>query len=394
MHAEERLFARYLDGICPLPDAVNVCVLVNATPEQCAERTFEEGCDYARRVAKKYNDACGRECVSVLAARMDGSVSMGRVRRILMDAVIAYSLQNGIVDPALICNDIDQIRASPTYVSDLSKRLSRPMRPTLVAGRVGYGYIGNSPIGLPRGTVSPELYVFNRIQDAINACTRTGAIGREPKVWPEGANMAFSAMAYCCAGGFDPRRQSGEDDALGHDFHDLATMSEIKGSAGACGDQAWQPPEFVNSAWIITDPRRVLAAMLDGRTGIEAWAWRPFVNTPGHASNTALLLRLCEAAPHLISSRHLDRFAPTRRDDVWEFITSRLAWHFFRSVLFDGRARDSKELNAVADAFGLSLTDVVLNRDIEEFRATVAWRYSPILRDLARLSRSARPSVS
>src|SRR5437763_1377102 len=89
---------------------------------------------------------------------------------------------------------------------------------------------------------------------------------REESRWVECANISFTARAYCQIGGFDSRVSSGEDDWIGRELNNLVkTNSEA--------NQAWAKPKFLESTWVATDPRRILAALVGGRTGLEAWSW-------------------------------------------------------------------------------------------------------------------------
>jgi hypothetical protein len=306
---------------------------------------------------------------------------MGRVRKILTDTIIAYCLRENIGDPIIVCNDIDQLSASPTYLSDVVNSFKHKINPVFMAAPIGYGYIAGRAIGLPENIHIPELYLFNKVQDAINYCTRAGLIGSASATWPEGANLAFSGMAYCCAGGFDPRQPNGEDDVMGMSLYALLE----KGNPGEEMPVKWGKPIYADKAWVATDPRRILSAIYAGRTGIEAWAWQDFTENPGSALNTAALAHKCENASWLLKKKHLESLSLTTKDDVWELVTSRIGWLFFRSVIFDSRARDFDQLKKVAEVFGIKITGGVLDRANTQFDAIVDWDQSPILNELIKI---------
>ena len=299
---------------------------------------------------------------------------MGRVRKILVDAVIKYCLAEQIGDPVILCNDVDQVATSPGYLAAIALALNKPVAPVFVAAPVGYGYRGARAIGLPPGVQIPELYLFNRVQDAINHCTRRGLIGPGGRsTWPEGTNLAFRGSAYCSAGGFNPRVPNGEDDAMGFALSALWQNSD----AAVAEERAWGEPQYEPTAWIVTDPRRVLSAICAGRTGIEAWAWQSFTENPGSGLDTASLARECAGAPWLLQAADLKHLNQT-----WERVTSRIGWLFSRSVVFDRRTRSLEQLKEVAAVFGLEISDGILNYEPLEFEATIDWEKSSLLEEL------------
>jgi hypothetical protein len=393
VHVAERTLGRYLETLIPAfrSEPFNICVLVNATQDQCSEAEFSESCEYNREVARTWNLRMRREYINVLGVHLSGPTLMGRVRRILTDSVVAYSLSKGIADPVILCNDVDQADTSKTYLSDILSSFRAKERPVFVAAPVGYGYIGDLSLGLPSRVDLPELYLFNKIQDAINHCTRKGLIGNGPRIWPEGANMAFSAAAYCDAGGFDPDRPSGEDDEMGRSLHSLASSEPLRPECRPRDTIGWRAEKFVESAWIVTDPRRILCAILAGRTGMEAWAWQRFGEHLGAKMDTPTMAQKCADAPHLLGKQHLEKLVPHRRDDVWEFVTDRVGWNFFRSIIFDFRTRNFSQLIKVAETFGLEVTDGMLDGESGDFHATIDWDRSRILEDLIRVFGSAGP---
>jgi len=374
MHVGERVLARCLRTIDP--GVVNVCLLVNAASDIPPE-VFGEAYEKHQALVQEYNREVGRRVVSIHGVHLSGTTNMGRVRRILCDALVERALAHMGHEPVVICNDVDQLATSPSYVGALLRALVQEERPPCaVAGPVSYGYVGETAVGLPEGVVTPELYLFNRIHEAIYRWARTGA-GPLSRVWPEGANLAFTLEAYCKAGGFDATCATGEDDAFGCALHELAME-----------DRRWRPPTFLEAAWVATDPRRVLAAILSGRAGLEAWAFRRFAATPGAVLDTAVLARHCESDSRLLTKRLLSRFEIRRRDRVWESVTGRVGWHFFRSAVFDSRPQNGGDIKKIADAAGIGLVEGIFDRTKRLFEATVDWGQSPILERLVALGRS------
>ncbi len=379
VHAHDRMLESFLNSITPelRREHFNLSIFLNSTLDQCSASDFENAWLYNDRIVQKWRTETGFQA-ALISCHLPGPASMGRVRKILTDAIITHCLAERIADPIIVCNDVDQLLASPTYLADITRSFNSPDYPVFIAAPVCYGYIGASPFGLPENIHIPELYLFNRIQNSINHCTRTGLVGLEGAIWPEGANLAFSGTAYCCAGGFDPLRASGEDDDMG-----IALYSLVRG----CNSQPWLPikwgkPLFVDSAWIATDPRRVLSAIQAGRTGIEAWSWQDFNDTLGSTLNTTSLAGQCGNSAELLQESSFKSLSSAVKNDAWEFATSRIAWVFFRSVILDRRARNFAQLKNVASDFGMTLTGGILDYENARFEAVIDWDQSPVLDEL------------
>ncbi len=379
VYAGDRLLENYLDGIRPALNNrhFNICVFVNATQDKFSEPDFENARAYHAAVITKFNQECGFAAACLLTAYLPGPVSMGRVRKLLVDSILRYCIEKDIDEPVILCNDVDLIASSPAYLAEIANEFSQNITPVFVAAPIGYGYKGKIAMGLPAGIHVPELYLFNRVQDAINLCTRDGRIGSGPAIWPEGANFAFAGSAYCAAGGFDPMRTTGEDDAMGFALKGLWANGSLNNPT-----LNWQAPVYNSSAWIVTDPRRVLAAIQSGRTGIEAWAWQSFTENPGSEMDTHALAIACNKKTGLLRAENLIQFSAIERNKNWEFVTDRIGWLFCRSVVFDRRARDLEQFKAVAKAFGLVITDGILNYEPLEFEANIDWDQSTLLGDL------------
>ena len=379
VYAGDLLLKNYLNGIRSALQRqhFNICVFVNATWDRFPEQDFKNACAYNNTIINQFNEDCGFAGASLLTGYLPGPVSMGRVRKIMVDSLIRYCIEKNIDDPLILCNDVDQIACSPDYLSAIADVFNQPIKPVCAAAPIGYGYKGKNALGLPAGVHIPELHLFNRVQDAINLCTREGSIGAEPEIWPEGANFAFTGSAYCCAGGFDARRTNGEDDTMGF------ALKLLWENAGANQlNLKWQAPVYENSAWIVTDPRRVLAAIYAGRTGIEAWSWQSFTENPGSKLNTHELALACSKKKGLLQSENIRMLLDKENNKNWEFVTDRIGWLFCRSVVFDRRARNFEQFKAVANVFGLSISGGKLNYDPLEFEAAINWDESTLLSDL------------
>jgi hypothetical protein len=383
VHAHDRMLYAFLNSFKTGPEAeqFNICIFLNSTQDQCSASDFENARLFNSEIVQKWNSRKGFKSATVISSYLPNPASMGRVRKILTDAIITYCLMENIADPIIVCNDVDQLLASPTYLTDIADSFKSNDNPVFIAAPVGYGYIGDTPVGLPDNIHVPELYLFNRIQNSINYCIRTGLTGLESAIWPEGANLAFSGTAYCCAGGFDPRRASGEDDAMGISLYSLVK----DGHYGRGLPVQWGKPVFVDSAWIATDPRRVLSAIHAGRTGIEAWSWQDFNETLGSTLDTCSLAAHCAIAAGLLQKCHFESLSSAVKDDTWEFVTSRIGWVFFRSVVLDRRTRNLAQLQSVASVFGLTVTGGILDYENTQFEAATDWDGSPVLDELIQI---------
>ena len=382
VHVHDRLLESFLNSITPSLELqhFNICIFLNSTHGQCSQTDFESARLFNSELVQKWNSQTGFKAATVLSCYLPPPSSMGRVRKILTDAIITHCLIEGIADPIVVCNDVDQILTSPTYLADIIDGFKNNTNPAFIAAPIGYGYIGATPIGLPENIHIPELYLFNRIQNSINYCTRAALVGSEYAIWPEGANLAFSGTAYCCAGGFDPCRASGEDDAMGMSLHSLTKDGDLR-----IGVPKWGKPVFVDSAWIATDPRRVLSAIYAGRTGMEAWSWQDFNQTLGSTLNTFSLAHECCRSSGLLQKMHFESLSLIIKNETWEFVTSRIAWVFFRSVILDRRARNYVQLQNVASVFGITITDGILDYEKTLFEAIIDWDQSPILNELIKI---------
>ena len=379
VYAGDLLLKNYLNGIRPALEKqhFNICVFVNATRDRFSEQDFTNACAYNNTIINQFNEECGFAAASLLTGYLPGPVSMGRVRKIMIDSLIRYCVENNIDEPLILCNDVDQIACSPDYLAAIANAFNQNIKPVFAAAPIGYGYWGTNVLGLPAGVHIPELYLFNRVQDAINFCTREGSIGGGPEIWPEGANFAFTGSAYCRAGGFDARRTNGEDDAMGF------TLKLLWENASANRlNLKWEAPVYETSASIVTDPRRVLAAIYAGRTGIEAWSWQSFTENPGSNLDTNELAFACIKKKGLLQSENISLLLEKGNHKNREFVTDRIGWLFCRSVVFDRRARNFEQFIAVANVFGLSISSGKLNYEPLEFEADINWDQSTLLSDL------------
>ena len=366
MYGDESCLGEYLASVAAFD--TNVCVLVNGPRAASDESWLRGALVEARAEADAWNERVGRRFVSVHAAVLPGAPSMGRVRRVLCDGLVAHAARRGGAD-IIICNDVDQLEAANGYVDEIVRALGSDQRPVAVAGPVLYG---NPHLERSSSTDHLELALFNEVHAAINRVARSGG-----RVWPEGANLAFTTDAYCEAGGFDPDARTGEDDAIGAAFDVFA-----RESAGC-----WEPVQFAELAWTVTSPRRVLAAIHAGRTGIEAWVWRSFFAAPGAGLDAGLSV---PPQASLLTSSLLARFNIARRDDVWSEVTDRVGRQFFRSVVFDCRTNTFADVQRIAAEVGIELVDGHFDRAARDFEAVVDWSRSSLLARLAELGEPRR----
>src|SRR6185312_10583509 len=90
VYAGDLLLGNYLESLLPAfkKKPFNICVFLNATTGICSVQEFENAYRYNSRVIAQFNERWGFNTATLLAAHLSGTVSMGRVRKILVDTVI------------------------------------------------------------------------------------------------------------------------------------------------------------------------------------------------------------------------------------------------------------------------------------------------------------------
>jgi hypothetical protein len=358
MHAHERGLAAYLRMIAPQArdTGSNLIVFLNAYSNQMQASEFNAHLKRATEEVNAEKDKLGFDRIFLIERFFKDQPTMGRIRGLIADAAILTAYISGASKPLLVCNDIDTIRFSKTYLASYKKTFDLDPNVKMACGAVNFGYFGTKGIGLPPGTNVPELFVFNKLNKAIYRCARLGLINFERRLWMEGSNMAFSGAAYCACGGFDFAKTSGEDDELSRSLHRY--NPNVYRSGVIDSDIIYEPDPiqsgvFNDDAWIVTNARRVLLAISEGLPGIEAWADLPFMETVGASLDDERLAKQCDAVEAAITSQMLRAARTGESKYARKKILDRLQYIVVRSIVYDRKSQSEEQFEAVLSELGI-----------------------------------------
>lgn len=343
--------------------------------------------DNLQRCSKKIREQLFESCIGsqrifILSHLFESTPTIGRIRGVMTDGVISSQIGATGYSPTILFNDADTLDVAPDYFEQMSRLGAENVR--FASGPVWYGFPG--PAHMDRqGYKFPELFLFNVTQAAILRLARQGKINFEKRIWPEGANFLVNAAFYCAVGGFDYERSSGEDDALGRALHrfnpNALSASEISPDTIFRMDPVFHD-SFLDDAWIVTDPRRVLAAISNGKLGVEAWTEIPFSQNFG--ANISLLeaQRQYEGDPKLLQCSALGDLRVEGRGAEFERIAERIISIVLSTGRYDFRIRNECQMKLYLWEVGLAISDE-MEINTENILGGANLESSPLLRLLS-----------
>lgn len=172
--------------------------------------------------------------------------TIGEVRKYLTDAILLRKSESNIERSiVIVSNDADLEDISNDYAKQMSAAFQANKNVDAIEGKRDY----------PVETYSmyPLLHASQRLWNYLNIAFRKYRLKEEELT---GTNSAFRSGVYAAVGGYNEKAQLAEDWELGQ------LIKEARG-----GDS--ERIKHLNSAWLISNPRRAVMTMLSGRNLIQ-----------------------------------------------------------------------------------------------------------------------------
>jgi hypothetical protein len=253
----------------------HVVIFVNAGSRQL-EAAAHALC---RHLSASLKRCCSTGYFSIVVSIFYHSQSIGRLRKILNDAIVLRALRLGVEDPVIISNDVDCGHTPQGYMTALKCHFSDSCL-DILSGPLYYGYAPSGADYLGLAPAVPDLFLGNRVLEARRLCQLRGHFHGARFFSTEGPHTAFRASAYCAAGGYDASLEQAEDDELGIAIFALRQKGRYPFPTRR---NAVYSPDF----WLVTNPRRQLLAIAHGHSIIDTWRNFPIKKLGGHEISLA-----------------------------------------------------------------------------------------------------------
>ena len=357
---------------------MGVIFFINGHRENHTMDNWERQNAILTRQLQEYFEGSNRAVV--LSKYYSKRAAIGRIRGLLCAAVVVSCLKTGISSPYVICNDADTMNVSCDYFEALVNAASQNIK--FVCGPVHY-YLNADEKGRFRDSLAPELFLFDVVSDAILSLCREGQLNYEKRIWPDGANVMISAAAYCAVGGFDFLRTAAEDDAIGRALHRYTPNA--MGGTNLRENTIFLPDpvlrtRFLPSAWIVTNPRRVLESIVRGYLGIEAWSVVPFAKQVGAGMDLEDILSRYATRQVLVQEADLWCLSDPRGNSRRDRAVRRIVAVIVESGKKDFRIRNSEQMARFVKRTGLRDDSRYSIEGMEEFMTNISLDNSPLLR--------------
>ncbi|NEI02408.1 hypothetical protein [Rhizobium leguminosarum] len=370
----------FLKNSCQTAD-IQVIIFFNASQADTGAKVFDD----AKEALLSIVEALGvGDRITVISRFFTTPASIGRIRGLVADIALLSALGSYQNCPWLIFHDADTVDVCIEYLDSINTY--NPASVTFISGPVYFGYSGLTSIGLGEHQL-PELYIFNKINDAINFLARTGQVNFEKRIWPSGANIAISAAAYCAVGGFDFSRQSGEDDAIGRSLHRYNPNAITEGLASS--DLIFVPdPQlhsvFEENAWTATDPRRTVKTIIYGADATETWTAQPFVSIRGADLKTSGLIDEYMSSHYALRHSDICRSLEAPGSIESRALMSRILGILERAGEADFRIRNDEQYRLFLRQCGVNPTNARLGTalTVPQDHSWASWKLMRELRDL------------
>jgi hypothetical protein len=273
--------------------------------------------------------------------------TMGCIRGLATDATVISALRSKLRDPIVISNDSDQSFISKTYLSSYLKAFDR--RPVLDAaeGSLFQGnYYRKNDGNLTQKIAIPELFLRSHYITAMKDYGQGWNISPATvHLW--GNNSCFRLSTYCAIGGYSYELIRGEDSDIARRIEALRLPRH-----SVLATFTGQFVDHVKEAYLVTNPRRTLHAILSGQ-GVWAFAYD---DTLGSAMDLSMLLRRYRNRSDLLQEQDLKLARRGNRGAIRK-IKDRVQAIFVQSAR-DYEIGSAKVILNVAAHFGLKVTKV------------------------------------
>lgn len=292
----------------------HVVMFVNGSQADFGPRAFADRCRNLAFLARRTLKTSGGLQFSMMSHRFAKREPMGRIRAMMVDAVILRCLRLGIRDPRVIFNEADQLWLPAGYLQELGRMFDSNLALDLVAGKICFGYGPEGRPWFPGGERIPELFLLTRFIDAW----QDECLERYPwRFLTPGENLAVRLSAYCLVGGPDRSMHAGEDIDLG-----LRLMAARVPRRRFVAHQSHHA--FSRKAFCVTDPRRMLWSLMKD----AAVRRREGLGSRLDVERLAAAYRTC---PSLLQTEDLIR-AREGSQEAQEKIKTRLEHIFLRTL--------------------------------------------------------------
>ncbi len=172
--------------------------------------------------------------------------TIGQVRKSLVDAVLLRKSESNIEKSiVIVSNDADLEDISEDYANQMSAAFQKNKRVDAIEGKRDY----------PAETFRkyPLLHASQRLWNYLDIAFRNYHLKTEDLT---GTNCAFRSGIYAAVGGYNEKAQLAEDWEIGQ------LIKEARGDDH-------ERIKRLNSAWLISNPRRAVVTLLSGRNLIQ-----------------------------------------------------------------------------------------------------------------------------
>ena len=173
---------------------------------------------------------------------------IGRVRKLLSDAILERQLQRGEnKDIIMVSNDADNYGVAPEYLANFTKRFAE--HPTVD------GMLGQLDWDPETYVNEPLIHVGTRLFQYLSVIGRHRSGG----MVSSGANFAYRSSIYAGIGGYMAELPGGEDVAVGQAIIEARGKKDALRFAGA------------RHSRLYTSARRAIGALKKGLSPVEQW---------------------------------------------------------------------------------------------------------------------------
>lgn len=351
----ERSLSSYLHSTQDL-SLTEFLLFVNASEAQCSPEVFRTRLSgirgAVRRVAARAGGALRAHVIAHHAARKR---PMGAVRALMHDAIVEAGLRCNNPEITVLFNDCDQLAVAPGTLARTREAFAAEPHLDLVCMPISHGYEPDGTSHLAAKVLAPELLLGVRFNHAAWLATRFDQSPLEWLLESDGGSFAVRLASLCALGGFDVERAQGEDNDIALKIKALRRVAER-----ALESDGAAPPHlaFDAASLVVSDPRRVLNAIVNGRTANEAWRWRPFAEHEGCRFSVPRLLQRYARAEALLQSSHLAALNPLAPSD---FVLSRVLRNLFRAPFRNPLVRTEVGYRQVGSRFGVEFQRIVVD---------------------------------
>ena len=388
VHVSETCVGDYLRLIKTSLSSVrlNILFFINGNIRHMGEREFTELADTITQEINEESKSLNASA-HVLKKYYRKKQTIGQIRGTMCDIIVLSALASRQEHPKIVFNDVDALALSENYFEILFEKLT-PRNIKMVVGPIYYGYGGTRLYGLAEPCHLPELFLYNHLNQSILRCTRNGTINYEKRMLADGPSMAFPASIYCAAGGFDWAMTQAEDYNLNYAIHRYSPNVFVEGISDRLELRLPDNHLYFHyspESWMVTDPRRPLATIAKGLTGIEAWSNHDWEQTLGSELSYAGLVASYRDSPSVIQIEDLkaavDYDDPTSQNKI----VNRVLEIALQTITVEGRIRDEREAHAFLRDAGILAKSVDCPLEMQPLRNIVTWRNCKLIHQLCRL---------